>query len=157
MARAMAADLADQYRRSFQMLYSEVERFDQRQWITGLSPFLSPVNQATHIIDCLDFYFSGKKGEDYPWCHRFGGWWELSADQQPDQAAVLAYGREIEARIMAELATLDDADLTRPLGDEGAAATLLGHYVYALRHTMHHHGELAALAVHHTGDGGSWE
>ena len=39
----------------------------------------------------------------------------------------------------------------------GSGATLLGHYVYALRHTMHHHGELAALAVHHTGDGGSWE
>jgi len=29
--------------------------------------------------------------------------------------------------------------------------------VYVLRHTMHHHGQLAALSVHHGNEGGSWE
>ena len=43
-----------------------------------------------------------------------------------------------------------------PYLHDGSAATLLGHYVYALRHTMHHHGELATLATYHGLPGGSW-
>jgi hypothetical protein len=35
--------------------------------------------------------------------------------------------------------------------------TRLGHYIYALRHAVHHHGQLAALASYHGHDGGSWD
>jgi uncharacterized damage-inducible protein DinB len=74
----------------------------------------------------------------------------------PDQAALLAYAREVEERAIAELNRLEDADLSRPWEIDGSGDTLLGHYVYALRHTMHHHGQLAVLAVHHGEEGGSW-
>jgi hypothetical protein len=158
MGNMAVNDLADQYQRSFRMLYEEIARFDARQWVKGLDSFQVPVKVAMHIVDCLDYYFCSKPGEQYTWGHRFGGgWWELKDSQMPDQATVLAYVHEIETRVLAELATRQDEDLARPfpLGD-GSGATWLGHYVYALRHTMHHHGELATLAVYHGKEGGSW-
>jgi uncharacterized damage-inducible protein DinB len=159
MGKEIVNDLTDQFQRAFNMLYSEMERFDDVQWVTGISFFQVPVKQAMHIVDCLDFYFAGIPPKQYQWGHKFGGgWWELEDDQLPDQAALLEYTQEIEARVMDELASLQDEDFSRPyrLAD-WSGKTMLGHYVYALRHTMHHHGQLSALAVHHGNEGGSWE
>lgn len=151
-------DLVDQYQRALKMLYAEIERFDDEQWVTGISFFQVPVKQAMHIVDCLDYYFCGKTGDQYQWGYRFGGgWWELSDDQLPDQATLLEYTREIEERIISELTSLNDEDLSNPFEIDGSGKTLLGHYVYALRHTMHHHGQLTVLLVHHDREGGSWE
>ncbi len=140
------------------MLYSEVERFDDKQWVTGISVFQVPVKQAMHIVDCLDYYSSGKTGDQYKWGHKFGGrWWELSGDQLPTKAALLAYTQEIEERIISELTSLNDEDLSSPFEIDQSGKTLLGHYVYALRHTVHHHGQLTVLLVHHGNEGGSWK
>jgi len=156
--KTVVNDLIDQFQRSFHMLYEEIERFDDKQWVTGLDSFLVPVKLAMHIVDCLDYYFSGKTGDEYSWGYRFGGgWWELPDDRLPGKAEILAYAWEIEARIINQLKALDDADLLKPADiHDGAAETALGRLVYALRHTLHHHGELSALAVHHGLQGGSW-
>ena len=46
-------------------------------------------------------------------------------------------------------AGLDDSALTEPFDAEARfAPTRLGHYTYALRHTMHHHGSLVTVAIH---------
>ncbi len=112
-----------------------------------------------HILDCLDYYFTPAGSESYHWGHRFGGgWWELADDQLPGQAQVLAYAGELEARIEAELSALEDAALAEPyVQEEGPRQTRLGHYVYALRHTVHHHGQLSALGVFHGLEGGAWD
>lgn len=158
MGKAGINDLMDQYQRAFSMLYEEVARFDEAQWVAGLSSFHVPVKLAMHIVDCLDYYFSGVTPDEYRWGHRFGGrWWDLPDDQLPGKATVLAYAEEIERRVVDELAALDDEDLSRPFEiNDGSGATLLGHYIYALRHTMHHHGELATLSIYHGNEGGSW-
>jgi hypothetical protein len=151
-------DLIDQYQRAFKMLYEEIARFNPAQWNSAFALFQHPVLQALHIVDCLDFYSSADiNGTEYTWGHRFGGgWWETRESQWPDQSAVLVYAHEIETRIVTDLAKLSDADLLKPFTNGDSAKTVLGHHIYALRHTMHHHGELVALAVYHTGDGGSW-
>ncbi len=76
----------------------------------------------------------------------------------PGKEVVVAYARELEQRIIAQLAPLNDADLLkhRPQGAE-SQTTVMGHHVYALKHTMHHHGQLAALSVLHGHEGGSWD
>lgn len=152
-------DLIDQFQRSFHMLYEEIERFEDKHWTTGLDFFIVPVKVSMHIIDCLDYYFSGKTGDEYPWGYRFGGgWWELPDEKLPSKADVLAYAWEIEARIINQMKALDDTDLLKPAPiHDGTGETALGRLVYALRHTLHHHGELSALAVHHGLQGGSWE
>lgn len=157
--KTVVHDLIDQFQRTFRMLYEEIERFDDRQWTTGPDFFQTPVKVAMHIVDCLDYYFSGKTGEDYKWGYRFGGgWWELPDEKLPGKAEVLAYAWEIEARIINQLKSLDNDDLFKPAEiKDGAAETVIGRLVYAFRHTMHHHGELSALAVSHGLQGGSWE
>jgi uncharacterized damage-inducible protein DinB len=159
MAKEIVSDVLDQYRRSFRMLYSEIERFSDEQWVKGISVFQTPVRQAMHALDCLDYYSCGRSGDQYDWGHRFGGgWWVLKVEQLPTKAAVIEYAKEIEARIADQIALLDDADLAEPFAiNDGSGKTVLGHHLYALRHTMHHHGQLAALAVYHSLDGGSWE
>jgi len=158
VSKAAVNDLVDQYQRAFQMLYSTLEEFDAEQWTTGISFFQVPVKLAMHVVDTLDYYFSGKTQEQYVWGHHFnGGWWELSDDQLPSKAAVLAYTKEIQARAVAELSSLEDEDLSRPFEiDDGSGDTLLGHYIYALRHTMHHQGALGVLSIHQGNDGGDW-
>ncbi len=87
-----------------------------------------------------------------------GGWWELADDRPPGQAQVLAYAGELEARIEQEMSGLEDAALAEPfVQEEGPKQTRLGHYVYALRHMVHHHGQLAALGVFHGLEGGAWD
>jgi DinB superfamily len=161
MSKAMVNDLIDQYQRSFKMLTEEISRFDERQWLTGLADpdhFQTPVVLAMHIYDCLDFYFCSKPSDEYHWGHRFGGgYWELPLEKLPSKSFVLAYAQELEVRVIAELSSLEDADLAQPasIPDE-SGETRLGRYIYALRHTIHHQGELAALNVFNGNQGGVW-
>jgi len=137
----------------------EIERFSAEQWITGISFFQVPVKQAMHLFRCLDFYFADLPPDEFDWQAQFGGgWWELPDEQLPDKETVMAYAQTIEARIFAQLATWTDADLAQPLPFHfDWATTRMGMIVYALKHTLHHHGQIAALAVHHGLPGGSWE
>jgi hypothetical protein len=159
MGKLAVNDLIDQYQRTFRMLSAEIKHFDPQQWGTGLDDFLSPVKLSMHIADSLDYYFSGKTLDEYSWMHHFGGgWWNLPADSLPGSNVLLDYLQELEARIVAELSALDDADLAQKIGTKDCSeGTRLGHYLYALRHTIHHQGELAALSVYHGNEGGCWE
>lgn len=159
MSRAAVNDLIGQFQHTLAIFYEEVNRFTDQQWISGISFFQVPVKQAMHLLDCLEFYFAWKSHDGYPWGSRFGGgWWELKDEQLPDKDTLLMHSREIEAQIMAELSSLEDEELLKPLKQTyGWAKTRLGHYIYALRHTVHHHGQLAALASYHGHEGGSWD
>jgi len=152
-------DVIAQYKRSFKIIRSEIEAFSDEQWSKGLDFFLTPVNVAMHITDTLDFYFSsGITGEKYRWGHRFGGgWWEMAEDKKPSRDAVLAYLDELEKKIMAQLNDLNDQALSQMVPREDNPTTLIGHLMYAIRHTMHHHGELGALSVYHGNEGGVWD
>lgn len=157
MNKTVVNDLVDQYQRAFRMLYTTLEEFSEQQWLTGISFFIIPVRLSLHIVDTLDYYFSGRMPEAYVWGYRFGGgWWELGQDQLPAKAAVVDYLREVEARAVAELTALEDADLSRPYEIDDSGDTYLGHYIYALRHTMHHQGQLSALSIQHGNEGGDW-
>ncbi len=159
MSRALAVDLLDQYRRSFWMIQSELDRLTDDQWTSGAPDFFAPAVLAQHLTDCLDFYFTDVAAGEYQWGHRFGGgWWELPVERWPSRPCVGDYVRELEALVEARLGSITDEQLAgpHPFGDE-SGKTWLGHYVYALRHTMHHLGELAAVSAHLGNDAGAWE
>ena len=102
MAKTAVHDLIGQFQHTLAIFYEEVDRFTDQQWVTGLSFFQVPVKQALHLLDCLEFYFAGKKLDGYPWGSRFGGgWWELEGAQLPNKERVFAYAREIETQIIA--------------------------------------------------------
>ena len=158
MSTTLTADLLDQYKRAISMMRKTIPRFSEDQWTSGISWFQVPAKVAYHIIECLDAYFRENPDGPYTWGHRFGApFWELSDEEQPSQEALLDYLDDVELRIVSELSSLTDVDLAEPHDVEKRhAETRLGHYVYALRHTMHHHGALTLLSVYHNHEGGSW-
>ncbi len=159
MSREAVADLKGQFRHALFIFREETRRFSAAEWIAGFEFFQVPARQAIHLLECLEFYFLERSGEDYPWGARFGGgWWELDEGQLPGQEEILAYADEIEAQISEKLAGLEEGALLQPPGTPREwADTLLGHYLYALRHTAHHQGQLAALASYFGHAGGSWD
>ena len=159
MSRAMTDDLFDQFHRTIKMVRFTVEEFEPEQWRSGLSWFQTPARVAYHLVEALDAYFwGGAEGEQFTYGRRFcGTWWELEDAQLPDQEALLGYLDEVQGRIEARFASMDDAELSGPFGlYDWSGKTLAGHYAYALRHTMHHQGALSALATHHGHEGQNW-
>jgi hypothetical protein len=60
----------------------------------------------------------------------------------------VGYLDEVERRITRHFSRLVDSQLATPYDEEREhGATRLGHYAYALRHTMHHHGALSLLSL----------
>ena len=157
MAQNLINDLLEQFQRMLKILKEEIGRFDDNNWRTGINGYQIPAKLAIHTTDALDYYFREDLETPYRWGHRFtdGKWWELSGEQFPSQAEILTYCDDLEARIIRHLNSLDDSNLTEhwPKVD---GSTRLGHYIYAIRHTTHHHGEIAALACFHGLEGGSW-
>jgi hypothetical protein len=158
MSHALCQSLAGNMSASIKLVAETVGQFKPHQWMEGIDAFQVPWKIAYHIIECLDYYFRDPTGEPFEWGYRFGGgWWELPADRAPSPDALLGYLAEIEGRIAHHFAVLDDSELTTPYDAEKEhGETRLGHYVYALRHTMHHHGALSLLSLMAGNPEGSW-
>ena len=158
MAHVLCDSLLDNCRNAIAQVVEVTQQFDREEWLKGIDFFQVPAKIAFHIVDALDYYFRENPDEEYKWGHRFGGgWWELADEGQPSQEAVLEYLREIEERIERHFVLLDDASLVTPYDkkkDHGE--TRLGHYIYALRLTMHHHGAFSLLALHYGHPEGTW-
>jgi uncharacterized damage-inducible protein DinB len=160
MSRVLTDDLLDQFGKAISMVRFTIEEFDDEQWISGISWFQTPARIGYHIVETLDFYFSGKRNDqEFEYGYRLDGpWWELKNEQLPKKDALFEYLDEIEERIKETFKSLKDKDLSTPFElYDWSGKTLLGHYVYALRHTMHHHGALTVLSTHHGNERESWE
>jgi hypothetical protein len=158
MSHLLCDSLLDNYRKAIALVVEVTRQFDQEEWRKGINFFQVPSKIAFHIVDTLDFYFRENPDDGYKWGHRFGGaWWQLSDDVQPSQEAVLEYLTVIEERIVQHFSLLDDASLVTPYDTKRQhGETRLGHYVYALRHTMHHHGAFSLLALYYGHEEGTW-
>ena len=77
-------------------------------------------------------------------------------EKYPTRAQLLAYARELETRVEKEFAALNDEDLLKPFSCDDSATTWLGHYIYAVRHTIHRYGQMAVLLAEQGIEGGSW-
>ena len=159
MNKPVTDDLRDQFRRAFSMVRSAIEVFDDEQWLSGLSWFQKPARVTYHLVEALDVYFSTEEeNEAFTYGQRFGApWWEMADDQLPSREAMLKYLDEVEIRMETTFTALDDAALGAPNAPyEWIGKTLVGQYVYALRHTMHHQGALTVLATYHGHEGDTW-
>jgi uncharacterized damage-inducible protein DinB len=159
MNRTMTDDLLGQFQRAISMVRSIIEKFEDEQWLSGISWFQTPARVGYHLVESLDFYFSGKRdGEEFTYGYRFDGpWWKMKAEELPKREALLEYLDEVQKRIEEAFRSLDDRNLSAPFElYDWSSNPQLGHYVYALRHTMHHQGALTVLAAHHGHDKDTW-
>ncbi len=125
--------------------------FPEEKWKDGFGEFQVPWKIAYHTVQCLHFYFSpgAKPGADWNWGERFGGaWWELSEEDAPSRSQLLDYLAEVKTHIDRQFEIDKNRELQEIYDPQREdALTVAEQYVYALRHTMHHHGSLTTLAI----------
>ena len=131
------------------MVESVVKAIPDDKWKDGFSQLQVPWRQAYHMIECLEAYFSPgvkvRSGARFP-----GGYWQPNDEDAPTKQQILEYLAEVSKKIALQF----EKDKARPL-DEAYDSTrenslsVIEQYIYALRHTMHHHGSLCTLAKLH--------
>lgn len=158
MGVTMIEDLLVQIKRAIGMLQFTIQEFDEEEWLSGISWFYTPARVATHTALSLEGYFFNRAdGSFTPALALEDAWWKLKENQLPKQTALLAYLADIELRIEELFSARVDADLHQPFDlVDYSGKTLMGHYAYALRHTMHHQGALSVLATHHGHEAECW-
>ena len=151
--------MLENFRKANILVEETIRQFNKDQWKKGIDIFQVPSNIAQHIIDTLDYYFREDPNKEHKHGQRFGGgWWELPDEKRPTQDDLLEYLKDIENRINQHFVSLNDDDLLTPYDDKKQfGETRLGHYLYALRHTMHHHGALSLLSLYYGNETGHWE
>ncbi|MDH3943170.1 MAG: DinB family protein [Anaerolineae bacterium] len=160
MSTTLTDDLHDQFSKALAMLRFTIEQFSPEEYLAGMESFDAPARIAWHTVESLDFYFSGKRNsKEFSFGHRFDDTpsWKLVNEDMPDKPAMLQYLNEMEAVIDAAFAELSDEKLSAPFElYDWSGKTLLGHYVYAIRHTMEHQGALTVIATHFGHTDESW-
>jgi hypothetical protein len=137
------------------LLTETIGQYSEPAWTKpGVDWFHSPVTIAMHTVETLDYYF--RSDTTTPW--NWGGWWKQPDDVKPSPVEVLGYLGSVAGRVEAHMARLSDADLASPC-DAGHehGHNRLEHYIYAIRHTMQHHGALSVLALQAGYPSGHWE
>lgn len=160
MAEKLCQSLYVQFVNSFELLRNTISQFTPNQWLRGDLKFQVPAKISVNILDALDYYFRKNTQEKYTWGHRFGGgWWQLKDSELPSPQDLLNYLDELEERVqIIFFKDLNDADFYDPFDEQSEFGdTQLEHFVYAPRHTMHHHGALSLLSLQFENPEGIWK
>ena len=139
--------LASQIDATVEMLQDTIGKFNHRSWKIGFGTMQHPWKLAYHIVECLDHYFS--PGIDSKRPRRFSkSVWEMTDQEVPSIEDVQNYLHEVKAKIEQRVQIDDQRDLSEQYDSTREQGfNVLEQYVYAIRHTMHHHGALASLAL----------
>jgi hypothetical protein len=144
----IAFSLAKEFRRMWEMTRNAIEQIPENEWTHGVESdkdwFYSL--RVYHIIETAEFYF-----RDTPkgmlWGARLGQvkWWETISAQEAAEKVVkgdmLIYMNEMAQYIEENLKRVSDKDLLAKGGFQGFS-TILEKYIYLIRHTTYHLGEL---------------
>jgi hypothetical protein len=155
MSESLCASVLSNLRSAIAMLSETIGQFNEPAWTQpGVDSFQVPVTIAMHTVECLDYYF--RSDTTTPWI--WGGWWQHPDDVKPSSHEVLIYLSDVAKRLEAHMDALTDADLALPYAaGHQHGHTRLEYQLYALRHTMQHHGALSLLALQAGYPVGHWE
>ena len=154
---AIVEALTDQYERGWRMVEATVAAIPDARWREAGRDYLNPARLAYHLVETVEFYFSDS--DDFPFGQRFGGDWpKLAPAELPSRDDVRDYLREVREKSTRWIRRHDDVSILGPnRRHPWCGETLLGLALYVLRHTLHHHGEMNALAVLDGSDTDNWE
>ncbi len=144
----IAFSLAKEFQWMWEMTRNAIEQIPEKEWAHGVDSdkewFYSL--RIYHIIETAEFYFRDMP-EGMLWGARLGQvkWWETISAKQAAEKVVkgdtLIYLNEMAQYIEEHLKRVSDQDLLAKDGFQGFS-TILEKYIYLIRHTTYHLGEL---------------
>jgi hypothetical protein len=142
--------ISNQYQRTLRMFREAVNAFPADEWrYVGENGYPRPAAIAYHTLEAIDFYTSGKIGDEFPWGLRFDVEWETKDyERLPSHQQLLTYLDEIETKITKWFNQMDISAPEETYSWTGD--TKLENAIYLLRHTHQHTAELS-LELHHRG------
>jgi hypothetical protein len=157
----MVEQLKSQFGSCWNMLRQAIKNVPDEKWSSGLDHryetwidtevmniwYYSYV--VLHLIESADFY-SQDDTDEMIWGGAIGGidWKHESPHETASRIskkAMLQYLRKIESSLDAKLDSFSDKDLLEPDGFSKSHPNRLSKYLYLIRHTMYHIGELARV------------
>lgn len=146
--------LANQFERTWWMLKDVIRKVPEDRWCADGNPKLTPALWVLHAVEAVDAYRQDPTGPD--WRPRFGDWEALSAEDLPSREVVLGYLDEVAEGLDAMLRGMTDKELLSAAAYDWMGPTELERWLYALRHTHSHLGELNMLLRTWGQESGGW-
>ena len=130
--------------RCWEMLRDVVGKTPEERWRADTTPQLTPARWALHAVQAVDAYQCTSLDE-VNWTPRFCDWEAGSAEELPSREQLLDYLDDVAASLDARLRGMTDDEMLAPSPFPWTGATYLEHWLYGLRHTHSHLGELNML------------
>jgi hypothetical protein len=151
--------LIEEYDRSWKMLLQVIEKAPDEKWTAHVESIEMPWSETKgmnvwyfsdrvfHVIQTVEFYTSDNP-EDMKWGGRIGGidWKTESPDVTASRITkedMLDYLSETKSNLEEKLNSFSEEDLFGTDGFKSYLACRFAKFVYTLRHSMWHIGELA--------------
>ena len=154
----IAEHLIEQYERSWKMLQQAIEKVPDENWTASVVTVEKPwseteglnvwyfSNEVFHTIQTVEFY-TYDKPDDMKWGQRIGGidWKTESPEVTASRITkkdMLKYLEEAKSGFNDKLRSLSEDEFFESDGFERWQSSRLAKYIYTLRHSMWHIGEL---------------
>jgi hypothetical protein len=155
---SLTEELCFQFDNTFHVLATSIRHLSHRQWISGVTPFQTPVRLACHILAPCWHYTGGQADSDWDIIVRTGALdGEIAADNLPGIDQTEKCIEEVKAAIKLWISGIGDDGLLGRCPNWGwreRGTTQLGYIIYLLRHTTLHLGHLQ-MELHSRGIQGS--
>jgi hypothetical protein len=146
--------LANQFERAWWMLRDVIRKVPEDRWRAGDNPKLTPALWALHVVEAVDAYRQDPAGPC--WTPRFGDWEALQAEDLPTQEVIREYLDEVAKGLDELLRGMTGEELLGAAAYDWMGATELERWLYALRHTHSHLGEINMLLRTWGEESGEW-
>jgi uncharacterized damage-inducible protein DinB len=138
----IAEILERQYKSCFNTIREVMEGCPEGEWRISDHPRFIPSRLALHILETIEYYIGDSREFKES---QFGDSESLTPDTLPSQESLRGYFNAVRDRLYIKLRSLGDEEFLSPetlFTDREERYMLLDLYIYTLRHTQHHVGQL---------------
>lgn len=135
--------LENQFSRMWKLLSEVITKIPEDLWREDFRSLHAPSRLAYHTIETVHFYI-GETEENFSWGTKFGiPWWKATESELPTNTQINEYAKEMKKNVEAIFAQRSDEKFLEPqeifcwTGD-----TLLDRFIYILKHSYYHLGQI---------------
>jgi len=121
-----------------------ISKCSEELWRDRDNPRSAPSRLVYHTVQTVEYYLGDTR--DFDWNARFSVNWEYgNIDDLPSREQLLAYIDEIEAAVQQRLQNATPEQLAGPDPGPWGFQSAAERWLYMLRHSQHHLGQMALV------------